>query len=187
MILLASRSPRRRELLDQIGVQYRVMPVDVDESRLPGEAAEVYVERVTRSKALAAREREPSLPVLAADTAVVLDGKPLGKPRDEAHAVEMLLALSGRTHQVMSGVALLHERELHYRLSLSEVTFAPLTEDQARAYWATGEPADKAGSYAVQGRAALFIRHISGSYSGIMGLPLYETGELLGEAGLLEV
>jgi septum formation protein len=187
MIVLASQSPRRRELLRQIGVQHRVLPVEVDESWQPGEGAEEYVERVTRTKALAAATREPELPVLAADTAVVLDGRPLGKPRDEAHAVEMLLALSNRRHQVMSGVALWHQGNLRYRLSVSEVSFSPLTEAQARAYWATGEPADKAGAYAVQGRAALFIRRIEGSYSGIMGLPLYETGRLLAEAGLIEV
>ncbi len=186
MILLASQSPRRRELLEQVGVQYRVMPVEVDETPRSGEPAAKYVERVTRAKALAAGEREQRLPVLAADTAVVLDGRPLGKPADEAHAVEMLLALSGRTHQVLTGVALLHAGRLRYRLSTSEVEFAPLTEAWIRAYWATGEPADKAGAYAVQGRAALFIRRITGSYSGIMGLPLYETGRLLAEAGLPE-
>ncbi len=184
-LLLASQSPRRRELLDQIGVQYRVMPVDVDESWRPGETPETYVERVTRAKARAAAARQPGLPILAADTAVVLDHRPLGKPRDQNHGIEMLLALAGRAHQVLSGVMLLHEGHLHYRLSRSEVEFAPLTEAQARAYWNTGEPADKAGGYAVQGKAALFIRRIEGSYSGIMGLPLFETGELLRKAGLL--
>ena len=187
MILLASRSPRRRELLEQIGVPHEALPVDVDESPLPGEPAEAYVCRVTLAKAEAARQLRPDLPVLAADTAVVLDGTPLGKPRDEAHAVEMLLALSGRSHRVMSGVALASDAGTGYRLSVSEVTFASLTEAQARRYWATSEPQDKAGGYAVQGRAALFIRRIEGSYSGIMGLPLYETGQLLAEAGLLAV
>ncbi len=184
MILLASASPRRRELLDQIGVQYRVMPVEVDESHVAGETAEAYVERITRAKARAAAARQARLPILAADTAVVLDGAPLGKPRDRSHAVEMLLALGGRTHEVMSGVALLHKGALRYRLNVSTVTFAPITERQARAYWATGEPLDKAGGYAIQGRAALFVREIRGSYSGIVGLPLYETGRLLREAGL---
>ncbi len=187
MILLASRSPRRRELLDQIGVQHEVMPVEVDETPLAGEAAEAYVRRVTLAKARRARELRPDLPVLAADTAVVLDDRPLGKPREEEHAVEMLLALSGRTHQVLSGVALVTGKGIAYRLSTSEVTFDTLSEAQARRYWETGEPADKAGGYAVQGRAALFIRRIAGSYSGIMGLPLYETGQLLAEATLLDV
>ncbi len=184
MILLASQSPRRRELLDQIGVQYRVAPVDVDEAHQPGESAEAYVERVTRAKARAGAKLSGGLPVLAADTAVVLDGRPLGKPKDETHGVEMLLALSGRRHQVLSGVALVHGGELSYRLSRSDVAFASITEAQARAYWATGEPADKAGGYAIQGRAALWIQEIRGSYSGIMGLPLYETGRLLAQAGL---
>jgi septum formation protein len=187
MIVLASRSPRRRELLDQIGVQYRVLPVDVDERPLAEEPAEAYVRRITLAKAEAARTLEPGLPVLAADTAVVLDGRPLGKPRDRAHAVEMLLALAGRSHRVMSGVALTTGTGTDYRLSTSEVTFATLSREQALRYWETGEPADKAGGYAVQGRAALFIRHIAGSYSGIMGLPLFETGQLLAEAGLLAV
>jgi len=187
MILLASQSPRRRELLAQIGVQHQVMPVDVDERWIAGEAADAYVRRVTLAKAEKARRLRPKLPVLAADTAVVLDGRPLGKPRDRDHAVEMLLALSGRTHEVMSGVALATGKGTRYRLSTSRVTFNTLSEVQARRYWETGEPADKAGGYAVQGRAALFIRRIAGSYSGIMGLPLYETGQLLAEAGLLDV
>ena len=187
MILLASQSPRRRELLAQIGVQHEVMPVHVDERWIAGEAADAYVHRVTLAKAEKARRLRPELPVLAADTAVVLDGRPLGKPRDRAHGVAMLLALSGRSHRVLSGVALATGDGIRYRLSSSEVTFAPLTEEQASRYWNSGEPADKAGGYAVQGRAALFIRRIAGSYSGIMGLPLYETGELLAEAGLLDV
>ena len=187
MILLASRSPRRRELLGQIGVQHEAMPVNVDETWHPGEPAETYVRRITLAKAERARQLRPDLPALAADTAVVLADRPFGKPRDEAHAVKMLLALSGRTHLVMSGVALATAQKRAYRLSTSRVTFAAISREQARRYWATGEPIDKAGGYAIQGRAALFIRHIAGSYSGIMGLPLFETGQLLAEAGLLEV
>ncbi len=185
MILLASRSPRRQELLARIGVQYRVQPVAVDETPLPGEKPEEYVERVTRAKAQAGSALEPTMPVLAADTAVVLDGKTLGKPRDESHGVEMLLALSNRTHEVMTGVALAHQGEIRYCLSRTTVAFAAISENQARAYWATGEPVDKAGGYAIQGYAALFVRHLEGSYTGVMGLPLYETGELLRQAGLL--
>jgi len=163
------------------------MPVNVDESWRVGEKAETYVERVTLDKALAAAKMAPDLPVLAADTAVVLDGRPLGKPRDETHCVEMLLRLSNRAHEVMSGVALRQGTSLDYRLTVSRVVFGRISREQAHRYWATGEPADKAGGYAVQGRAALFIRRIEGSYSGIMGLPLYETGQLLTEAGLLNV
>lgn len=187
MIVLASRSPRRHELLAQIGVTHEVLPVDVDESPHSGEEPASYVRRVTLEKASAARLQVPDRPILAADTAVILDRKPLGKPRDEAHALAMLMGLSGRTHQVMSGVALLHGKASRYRLSISEVTFSTLSEQQARRYWASGEPHDKAGGYAIQGRAALFIERISGSYSGIMGLPLFETGQLLAEAGLLAV
>jgi len=185
MLLLASQSPRRRELLDQIGVSYQVSPVQVDEAPHPGEEAAAYVRRVTLAKAAAARHRHPGRPVLAADTAVVLDGAILGKPQDREHALAMLLALADRTHEVLTGVAL-HADRLDYRLSVSRVTFGPLDRHQALRYWQSGEPRDKAGAYAIQGRAALFIRHLAGSYSGVMGLPLYETGALLAAAGLLE-
>ena len=187
MIILASQSPRRRELLDQIGVAHRAAPVHVDETPRPGEAPDAFVRRVTLDKARASLERHPDQAVLAADTCVVLDGQPLGKPGDEEHAVAMLLELAGRCHEVLTGVALLRNQEENYRLSRSQVRFRAITEEEARRYWATGEPADKAGGYAVQGRGALFIEHIAGSYSGIMGLPLFETGELLAEAGLLKV
>jgi septum formation protein len=183
MLYLASQSPRRRELLEQIGVPYKVVAVGVDEAWHPGEAAEEYVRRISLAKASVGHEIHPRQPVLGADTSVVLDGKPLGKPRDRQDALEMLLALSGRNHLVLSGVALMHEK-LYYRLSKSQVQFRRIERNEAVAYWETGEPADKAGAYAIQGLAALFIRHISGSYSGIMGLPLYETGEILTEAGL---
>lgn len=184
MLYLASQSPRRRELLEQIGVTYKVVKVDVDETRHPEEAAEDYVRRIALAKADAGRELRPQQPVLGADTCVVLDNNPLGKPRDRQDGMDMLLALSGRDHRVLSGVALAYEKT-HYRLSESHVRFRHITREEAAAYWDTGEPADKAGAYAIQGFAALFIRHISGSYSGIMGLPLYETGEILLEAGLV--
>ncbi len=187
MIILASRSPRRRALLDQIGVTYQVAPVEVDETPGPGEAPNALVRRVTLDKARAGLAQHPREAVLAADTCVVRDGLPLGKPGNEDEAVAMLLSLGGRGHEVLTGVALLHGEEEHYRLSRSQVRFRPISEVEARRYWATGEPADKAGGYAIQGRGALFIEHIAGSYSGIMGLPLFETGELLAEARLLRV
>jgi len=184
-IFLASRSPRRRELLDQIGVAHEVCPPDVDESSLPGEPAERYVERLARHKAEVVYERAArARPALAADTSVVLDGRIYGKPADRDDCARMLLALSGRTHRVLTAVALAHAGGTDSAVSVSEVTFAPLTRADCDRYWATGEPADKAGGYAVQGLGALFISHLSGSYTGIMGLPLYETGTLLARAGI---
>jgi septum formation protein len=187
MIILASQSPRRSELLNQIGIPHQVSPVELDETPGKDEPAEIFVERISREKAYVGRALHPRKPVLAADTCVVLDGKPMGKPRHEEHAVEMLLDLSGRHHEVLSGVILMSGQEESYRLNRSQVHFRTISEAQARRYWATGEPADKAGGYAIQGLAALFIERISGSYSGVMGLPLFETGELLAEAGLLKV
>ncbi|WP_456379834.1 Maf family protein [Thiolapillus sp.] len=179
MIILASQSPRRRELLAQIGVAHEVIAAEVDETPLAGEPALEYVRRITLAKAQAGCKLAPAMPVLAADTCVVAEGAILGKPEDEEHAVQMLQLLSATTHQVYTGVALLHDGHEHYQLNSSQVRFRVISEAEARRYWATGEPADKAGGYAVQGRGALFIEHISGSYSGIMGLPLYETGQLL--------
>ncbi|WP_457674660.1 Maf family protein [Thiolapillus sp.] len=187
MIILASGSPRRRELLDQIGMAHQALPVDVDETPWPGEAPDAFVRRITLDKARAGHRQQPDRAILAADTCVVLDGQPLGKPRDEEHAVAMLLDLAGRGHEVLTGVALIADGREAYRLSRNQVRFRAIAEAEARRYWATGEPADKAGGYAVQGRGALFIEHIAGSYSGIMGLPLFETGQLLAEAGLLRV
>jgi septum formation protein len=181
MILLASRSPRRAELLEQVGIRFRVAAAEVDERVLPGEAAAAYVERVTLAKARAAQA--DGLPVLAADTAVVLGRRILGKPADRAEGLAMLAALSGRTHRVLTGVALL-AGELRFALSVSRVRFRAIAADEAAAYWATGEPVDKAGGYAVQGLAAAFVEHIEGSYSGIMGLPLFETLQLLEQAGI---
>jgi septum formation protein len=181
-ILLASASPRRSELLRQVGIEHEVRPVDVDESVREGEAPSAYVLRLAESKAaslwqrLAAAERRP---VLAADTTVALEGEIFGKPGSLAEARAMLGRLSGRTHEVHTAVAILHGGGAAARVSSSSVTFRVLTPAEIDAYWRTGEPADKAGGYAVQGRAAAFISHIAGSYSGIMGLPLYETWELL--------
>jgi septum formation protein len=196
-IYLASRSPRRRELLTQIGVDFEMLmlrehparPVDVDETPFLHEPAEVYVERICRAKAEIGWQRLcerglPPRPVLAADTAVVLDGRILGKPRDATHAAAMLGALGGRQHQVLGGVALAWEHRLVLRLSVSQVTFRALSEAEIQAYAATGEPLDKAGAYAIQGRAAVFVEKLEGSYSGVMGLPLFETAELLAECGI---
>ncbi|HDK38198.1 MAG TPA: septum formation inhibitor Maf [Thiolapillus brandeum] len=187
LLVLASQSPRRRELLSQIDVAHEVIHVDVDETPHQGESPQNYVQRITLAKARAGHEQMPDRPILAADTCVVIKNRILGKPEDEEHAVHMLKQLSGTTHQVLTGVALFHAGAEHYQLNHNEVRFCTISTVQARHYWATGEPADKAGGYAVQGRGALFIEYISGSYSGIMGLPLFETGQLLAKAGLLRV
>jgi septum formation protein len=182
LIYLASASPRRSALLAQIGIPHQVAPVAVDESVAGAEAPEIYVTRLAALKAetlwrrLVERDR---LPVLGSDTTVVVDDSILGKPADEDECVRMLQRLSGRTHQVHTAVALRSAAGSDVRLSVSEVTFRELSMTEMRGYWRTGEPADKAGGYAVQGRAAVFISRIAGSYSGIMGLPLFETAELL--------
>ena len=184
LIYLASGSPRRRELLTQIGVDHEIRPVDVDERAQDGETPVGYVGRLASAKARALWDRlrdTERRPVLAADTTVALDGRIFGKPADLDELQEMLGALSGRTHEVHTAVTLMCTRGLRARLSTSQVTFRDLSAAEISAYWATGEPADKAGGYAVQGRAAVFISHIAGSYSGIVGLPLFETWELLRE------
>lgn len=190
---LASRSPRRRELLIQAGFNYAELPqgaADVDETPKAGEAAEDYVLRVARDKAAAgwravAAHGLAALPVLTADTTVVLDGAILGKPDDARHAVELLAQLSAREHQVLTAVALANAAGVTTRLSVSTVEFRAIMPAEIEHYVATGEPLDKAGAYGVQGRAAIFIRAIRGSYSGIMGLPLFETAELLGALGIV--
>ena len=184
LVCLASVSPRRRELLTQIGVSHTVVGADIDESVKPGEAPRDYVLRMARQKALTVRERGESLPVLAADTTVVLDNTIYGKPRDRADGMAMLGRLSGRTHEVLTAVALASSNEVTVRLSVSTVRFRGLSPEECAAYWDTGEPRDKAGGYAIQGAAAVFIEALSGSYSGVMGLPLFETGELLRAAGV---
>lgn len=197
-IYLASRSPRRRELLRQIGVTFEIIPLreaprypaDVDETPQPGEAPEAYVLRVTREKAQAAvniaRARRLNLrPVLAADTTVVCDDVILGKPANAMDANRMLGLLAGREHRVITVVAVAGGDSIDTRLSESKVSFRVLAADEIRRYVATGEPTDKAGAYAVQGRAAAFITRIEGSYSGIMGLPLAETADLLRSHGII--
>ena len=181
-ILLASQSPRRRELLQQIGVDFDVVNIEVDETQLCNEAAASYVQRVAMEKAVTGWHEygvKVGKPVLGADTSVVLNGEVMGKPRDDNNAREMLLRLSDHSHEVMSAVALVHEDKAQCLLSTSRVHFSKMTPQQIDWYIATGEGCDKAGSYAVQGLAALFIERIEGSYSGIMGLPLRETGILL--------
>jgi septum formation protein len=185
-LVLASASPRRRELLTQIAVPHEVVAVDIDESALPGEAPVALALRLAREKAIAGRSRDGGRrAVLGADTIVVLDGQVFGKPRDAADARRMLAALSGRSHLVISAVALaLPGGAVNDALSSTEVQMRPMTGAEIDAYWASGEPSGKAGAYAIQGGGAVFIQHIRGSYSGVMGLPLYETALLLQSAGL---
>ncbi len=188
-VYLASASPRRRELLQQIGVSFRVLAAAIDEAVLPGEVPAAYVARVAAAKAGSGwrGNRDPAdVPVLAADTAVVLGGKILGKPQDRRDAEGMLQQLSGRTHEVLTAVALRTASGLQSAISRSEVTFRPISAREAQAYWDTGEPHDKAGAYAIQGRAAVFVADLRGSFSGVMGLPLFETAQLLSAAGVLD-
>jgi septum formation protein len=186
-VYLASGSPRRRELLQQIGVSFQVVGTAVDEAVRTDETPRGYVLRLAGAKADAGWDRSrdaTDVPVLAADTAVVLDGKILGKPADREDAEDMLRQLSGRTHEVLTAIALRTAGGVRSRISRSEVTFRTIAAGEVRAYWETGEPHDKAGAYAIQGRAAIFVADLRGSYSGVMGLPLFETAELLAEAGV---
>jgi septum formation protein len=185
-LYLASNSPRRAELLRQIGVNFRVIAAAIDESAVAEETPEVHVTRLALEKAragYATLQGEHRRPVLGADTMVVAGDVAMGKPRDREEAIHMLQSLSGRTHRVLSAVAIVCATEA-CRLSISHVTFRTLTRAECAAYWGTGEPEDKAGSYAIQGLAAMFISRLEGSYSGVMGLPLYETAELLAAAGV---
>ena len=184
LVCLASESPRRAELLRQIGVPFVVSAAAIDEARAAGEPASDYVLRLARAKALSVRARGTPLPVLAADTTVVIDGEVCGKPASEAEGVAMLQRLAGRTHEVLTAVALASGAGLEVRLSSSAVRLRALTLAECRCYWESGEPRDKAGGYAVQGRGAVFIEHLSGSYSGVVGLPLFETAQLLAAAGV---
>jgi septum formation protein len=184
VLRLASASPRRQELLVQIGVPHAVAVADVDESTRDGEAVIAYVERVARAKATAIWERGRELPVLGADTTVVLDGVSLGKPRDRAHGLAMLEALAGREHRVLTAVALVTAAGTHCLTSDSAVRMRASTALERQRYWDSGEPRDKAGGYAIQGLGAVFIESLHGSYSGVMGLPLFETALLLAAAGV---
>lgn len=181
-LILASASPRRRELLEQIGVAHRVVPVDLCEDPLPSEKPEPYVERLARDKALAGFiAAGADAPALGSDTAVILDGTILGKPRDEEDAVAMLMRLSGRRHQVMTAVAVANGERCRSEVVITEVSFVAFDEARARAYWASGEPADKAGGYGIQGLGAVFVESINGSYSAVVGLPLAQTAAILKE------
>ena len=195
-LYLASRSPRRRELLQQIGIDFdtvlfrgglRADP-ETDETPQPGEDPVDYVERVARAKAVhglavVGMRKLPLRPVLSADTTLEFDGEVIGKPVDAADAAAILRRLSGRTHRVLTGVALNHLGRVEYLLSVSEVRFRRLDDEEIRRYVMSGEPMDKAGAYGIQGRAGMFVEHLAGSYTGVMGLPVCETGELLKRLG----
>jgi septum formation protein len=193
-VILASASPRRAQLLAQIGVPYTIMPAALDEQRLHGEPVEHCVRRLAEQKALkvqlalgapgVSRTELATLPVLGADTVVLIDDEMLGQPPDREAALQMLSRLSGRVHVVLSAVALAGRSGVRSALSRSEVRFRRLARAECAAYWDTGEPRGKAGAYAIQGLGAVFIEQLHGSYSGVMGLPLFETAALLAEAGV---
>ncbi|MFV3307324.1 Maf family protein [Pseudomonas sp. NY15181] len=183
-LYLASSSPRRRELLTQIGLPFHIVPASIDETPQAGESALAYVERLAREKALAGLHflaQRADVCVLGADTAVVLDGRILGKPADRAEALAMLQALSGREHEVLTAVAVANRDRCEAKVVGSRVTFRSVTMEEAERYWDTGEPHDKAGGYAIQGLAAVFVSRVEGSYSAVVGLPLCETAALLAD------
>ncbi len=184
-LVLASASPRRSELLQQLGLQFRSLAVAVDETPNLNEDPERYVRRLAQAKAMLGWEQDHSdLPVLGADTAVVVDDEILGKPADRGQAVEMLERLAGRSHHVFTGVALVRGEQVAMRVARTRVSFRELSRAEIETYWETGEPADKAGGYAIQGLGAIFVRRIDGSYSAVMGLPLFETADLLETLGM---
>ncbi|MFC1664005.1 Maf family protein [Pseudomonadota bacterium] len=189
-IYLASQSPRRRELLEQIGIQYSLLPASVNEKCLVDEVPEDYVVRVALDKAAYAEryrisESLPERPVLAADTCVALNGEIFGKPEDYDHASHMLSQLSDQTHEVYTALVLFWKGQSYTALNCSRVTFCSLSQVDIDSYWDSGEPQDKAGSYAIQGSAAAFITNLQGSYSGVVGLPLYELRRLFEHASLV--
>lgn len=183
-LILASASPRRAELLRQLGVCFHVHAVDIDETPHCDESPLAYVQRLAAEKSAAcATQRGLAVPILAADTTVVLGSTILGKPQDQADAVSMLRLLSGKTHQVFTALSLRGQAH-HEAVSVTDVSFKLLSEQEIHAYWQSGEPLDKAGSYAIQGQGGLFVRTINGSFSGVVGLPLFETGQLLVQQGI---
>jgi septum formation protein len=188
-VYLASRSPRRVELLSQLGVTCETLPADIDETQLVGESPEKYVTRLAQEKAQACLQRltveQKAHPILAADTTVVLDGVVLGKPDDDIDARNMLIALSGSSHEVHTAVALAFNNQIEVVLSTTVVEMMVLTEAQIERYITSGEPKDKAGSYGIQGKAGAWVKRIEGSYSGVMGLPIFETAALLRKAKLV--
>jgi len=184
MIYLASQSPRRQQLLKQIGIEFELVDAQIDESPLENEEPRQYVERIAAEKALNAFRTGMSKPLLAADTSVISAGKILGKPQNEQDFLAMFERLSDNAHQVLTAIAVTNSKDataIKTRVSVSEVIFRKITRNEALRYWQSGEPADKAGGYGIQGSGAVFVKQISGSYSGIMGLPLFETAELLNE------
>ena len=186
-LVLASGSPRRLEILTGLGIRVRQCPVDIDETIRPGESAATLVERLALAKAEAGRTKSADgRPVLGADTVVALDGRVLGKPSGRDEAIDMLLALSGRSHEVLTGVAVADGQgdRVRVRISRSNVRFRELLRSEAELYWATGEPRDKAGAYGIQGVGGIFVSHLDGSFSGVIGLPVAETEELLRMAGV---
>ena len=193
-IYLASQSPRRRALIEQLGIQYQTLNVKIDESPQPGEAPADFVMRLAKEKACAGWQMvaEQSIPVVGADTCIVLDQQIIGKPENRKQGIELLKRYSGRAHQVITGVAMVgldarkHDTNMvqHIRVNTSTVTFRTITDDECEQYWQTGEPIGKAGGYAIQGKAAVFIEKLEGSYSGVMGLPLFEFAELIAMFGI---
>lgn len=180
---LASQSPRRQDILRSLGLSFTAAGVDVDEQQLKAELPEAMALRLSCAKAMTA-EVDPSRIVIGADTLVVLGDVVFGKPEDRDECLDMLTSLSGRTHRVVTGVAVLASGELQTVVSTTEVRFREISPDEALAYWHSGEPCDKAGAYAIQGRGGIFVEAISGSYSGVVGLPVFETSQLLRNAGL---
>ncbi len=187
-VYLASASPRRRELLQQAGIRYQVIQPNIDEVVHPGESAEAFVLRMAREKAqagqaLVIKEGRPVAPVLGADTCIVLENEIIGKPVDREEGIRILTSLAGRSHEVLTGVALAEEGSIQQALSRSRVVFGPLSAKEIEDYWESGEPADKAGAYAIQGKAGAFIERIEGSYTGIVGLPLNEIVNMIRKTG----
>ena len=181
-LILASSSPRRKELLEQVGLSFEVFSPDIDESVLDGESIEAYVKRLAQQKAQAVLTQFPDAVVIAADTSLVLDHKIIGKPESKQHAFEIWSALSDRSHEVLSGICVADRSQSTIQAVRTKVTFQKMNIKDMERYWATGEPMGKAGAYAIQGYAAQFIPRIEGSYSNVVGLPLYETLQLLNEA-----
>ncbi|MEB8432205.1 Maf family protein [Cocleimonas sp. KMM 6892] len=181
-IILASASPRRAELLDQVGITYDIQSVDIDESVRPNESAEDLVQRLAIEKSQAVTNTDK--PVLGSDTLGLINDHILVKPTDLDHSIKMLSDMSGNWHEILSAVAISYNGNTHVKLNRNRVLFREITQDEMIRYWKTGEPQDKAGSYAIQGIAAMFIQRIEGSYSGIMGLPLFETMQLLNDLGI---
>ena len=188
-VILASASPRRQELLRQIGVSFRVLEPEVDEAPGKNESGDAFVLRLALEKAriglsMAREQGLEAAPVVGADTCIVVDREILGKPNDREHGIAMLARLAGRSHRVLTGVAVVTASREQHSVSLNRVTFASMTQSEIEAYWETGEPADKAGAYAIQGRAAAYIERIEGSYSAIVGLPLFVVARMLKNLGM---